>query len=120
MHTKALKKYIPLIALPVILAVCVILFTAMSHNKAFVEVRSDTGTWDLRAFDFEQVHARIIGKVEFIPNALLTPEEFEAREDEIQLGFPEQVSDYATSRIRILLPEDHHFMIEGRRLDFSD
>lgn len=120
MYKKTLKKYTPLLTLPVILAVCVLLFTILSNSNTCVEIWSDTGTWDLRAFDFEKMHVRITGNVEFIPNALLTPDEFEARAEEIQYGKPAQVSEYATSRIRILLPDDHHFMVAGRSIDFSD
>lgn len=116
---KSFEKWIPLITLPVMLAVCLALWMIAS-NATYTEVHSDSGVWDLRDFDFENASARVIGAVEYIPNALLTPEEFEARSDEILLGNPQDVAAYSTSRIRVLLPDDTTYMLAGRSTDYSD
>lgn len=104
MKYKSLEKWIPLFTLPLTLAVCFALWIIMSNNT-YTEIYGENGVWDLRSFDFENESARVLGDVEFIPDALLTPEEFEARADEIQVGRPEDVCEYSTSRIRILLPD---------------
>lgn len=113
-----LQNFIPLLTLPVMLAVCLALWMTMS-NIRYAEVESSTGVWDLRGFDFPNESARVVGAVEYIPNALLTPEEFDARADEIQIGYPQNAASFSTSRIRILLPEGS-YLIAGRSIDYSD
>lgn len=119
MDTIRLKKWLPFAVLPVILAACFALWSVASR-ATYTEVLSDTGVWDLRGLDFEHTSARIVGAVEFIPNALLTPEEFEARAEEIQVGNPGAAAAYSTCRLRILLPEDATYMVAGQSIDYSD
>lgn len=119
MKRKSLEKWIPLFTLPLTLAVCLVLWIVMSNNT-YTEVLSENGVWDLRSFDFKNESARVVGDVEFIPNVLLTPEEFEARSDEILVGRPEDICQYATSRIRLLLPDNATYMLAGRSTDYSD
>jgi len=49
--------------------------------------------------------------VEFIPNALLTPDEFESRAETAEIGRPQNVSNIATSRVRLIFPNDNTYMI---------
>lgn len=115
-----LSQYIPLITLPVILAVCLALWS-LTANTQHIDMDSDTGVWDLRDFDFSSGAARILGAVEYIPDALLTPKEFAARSGEIQFGRP-QDNDvlYCTSRLRILVPEGAVYAIACRSIDYSE
>lgn len=66
---------------------------------------SDSGTRDLRGADFSSGCFDLFGPVEYIPNALLTPQEFEERQDEIKIGKPEKESRFSTSRLHIEAPE---------------
>ncbi|MDR3333205.1 MAG: 7TM-DISM domain-containing protein, partial [Synergistaceae bacterium] len=69
-------------------------------------ILSDTGVWDLRAVDFSQKIVRFEGKVEYIEDALLTPEEFALRADEAVIADTRYTgARYGTSRIRLLVPE---------------
>ncbi|MCL2802304.1 MAG: winged helix-turn-helix domain-containing protein [Treponema sp.] len=103
-----LKKIIPLAVLPIILVVCVGLWAGLSSGR-YENVQSDeNGTWDLQNFDFNKTNARLTGSVEFIPNVLLNPDEFAARENESIIGFPDEIAVFSTSRIRLLVPEGNY------------
>ncbi|MCL2763944.1 MAG: 7TM-DISM domain-containing protein [Treponema sp.] len=102
------KNLFPLFILPIILVICAGLWVGLSSGR-YENVQSDeTGTWDLRYFDFNKTNARLTGAVEFIPNVLLTPDEFTARENESIAGFPAEKADFSTSRIRLLVPEGNY------------
>ncbi len=116
---QSIEKWLPLLMLPLIVAVCFTLWQNMS-SAPYTVMYSDTGVWDLRGFDFAHGSASVRGQVEFIPGALLTPGEFAARENEISLGNPQDVCQYATSRIRILLPEGKTYMLAGRSTDYAE
>ena len=92
-------------------------------NKAwsidYVTVYGENGVFDLRGFDFSNDYAVLRGPVEYIPNALLTPEEFDVRAGEALIGYPEDAGQYATSRIRVLLPDDAGYTFDARSIDFS-
>lgn len=115
------EKWTPLLVLPFLLAVCLTLWLA-SDTGPYVSIQSEGDIWDLREFDFSdpEAIARLNGPVAYIPNALLSPAEFEARADEIVYGNPEDNNiQYATSRMRILIPEGWYavYMIS---VDFSE
>ena len=87
-------------------------------NKGFL--RSETGVWDFRdMFTDETFIFNLWGPVEFIPDAILTPEEFAAREDEAVIGHPHEISKFATSRMRILLPDNGYYAFTRRSLEYS-
>jgi len=69
------KKVLPLSALPLILLFGVVLLS-FSQPMPYHRVENVSGVWDMREFDFQAYNARFDGYVEFIPNALLNPEEF--------------------------------------------
>lgn len=69
-------------------------------------IASGDGTRDLRGADFDSSCFDLYGPVEYIPNALLTPNELEARQDEIQTGEPAKTARYSTSRLRIYVPAE--------------
>ncbi len=62
------------------------------------------GIRDLRAENFDETSFDLSGEVEYIPSALLNPDEFKARRDKIEIGFPSLVSSYSTSRLCIYTP----------------
>ncbi|MCL2386489.1 MAG: methyl-accepting chemotaxis protein [Defluviitaleaceae bacterium] len=101
---KKVVKYLPLAVLPII---ALITFALLSNASAkpYRIVYGENNVWDLRDFDFANYNVRFEGETKFIPNALLTPEEFAAREDEAIFGDPRD-EDFVTSRLIILLPED--------------
>ena len=68
------------------------------------QVPADGGVRDLTGADFDSVCFDLFGPVEYIPNALLTPGEFEAKRDEIKIGDPEKEAAFSTSRVRIYVP----------------
>jgi hypothetical protein len=86
-----------------ILLSCAVLWHWAGYSVTLVP--SVDGTRDLRGADFDSDCFDLFGAVEFIPNALLTPEEFELRHEEIIIGSPEKEASYSTSRIRVYLPE---------------
>lgn len=113
-QNKTIYVVIPLL----IIIVCLFVWYAvLSHN--YTVAYSDTSTWDLRRLSFENDNYRLDGPVEYIPDALLTPEGFLEREDEAVVGYPEDVSQYATSRIRILLPDDGYYTFFCRSIDYA-
>lgn len=112
-------QWIIFLLLPIILATCLSIWYRMS-NVRYTQVFSEDGVWDLTDFDFENENARIIGAVEYIPEALLSPEEFDMRAEEIQIGEPQHVAAYSTSRLRIILPEGATYQIAGNSIDFSE
>jgi signal transduction histidine kinase len=113
-----------LFLLPAITAACVLLwqFGALHFYDRvdFRYIPSDDGTYDLSGLDFGDTAIRIDGSVEFIPDALLTPEEFDARAVEIQTGRPQDVSNVATSRVRLVFPDDGAYMLTETSIDFAE
>lgn len=78
---------------------------------------SADGIWVLDDTEFMQTAVRLTGDVEYVPNALLTPQEFEGRTD-IRIGQPGNEIQYATSRMRIrILPGS--YLICGYSVDFA-
>jgi len=86
----------------------------------YVTIPGEDGVFDLRSFDFGNNYAVLRGPVEYIPDTLLTPDEFEARAGEAKIGYPEDAGQYATSRIYVLLPDGMSFTFDMRSIDFSE
>jgi hypothetical protein len=76
------ENLILFLLLPVVTAVCVLIWysgTSSFYDRVdYRYIPSDNGNYDLSTLDFENTVIRINGNVEFIPNALLTPEAFAA------------------------------------------
>ena len=83
-------------------------------------VTGENGIWDLREYSFEDNRYYLTGPVEYIPDDLLTPDEFRAREGEIVVGYPQENCQYATSRLRILVPSDGYYAFSGRSIGYSE
>jgi hypothetical protein len=77
------KKHIifPIIAVAVILLICYNLWANPSAGNIII-AESDNGIFDLQGFEFGRSNARLRGSVEYIPLALLSPEQFAMREGE--------------------------------------
>ena len=67
-------------------------------------IPSGDGTRDLLNADFSSGSFDLSGPVEYIPNALLTPDEFEAGLDEALTGDPADFVSYSTGRLRVYVP----------------
>ncbi|MCL2200256.1 MAG: hypothetical protein FWB80_15200, partial [Defluviitaleaceae bacterium] len=108
--SQKIKSLLPYAALPLLLAVFLLLLTDTTSTP-YREVHSENGIWDLRDFDFENYNALLVGEMTYIPNALLTPEEFAARSNEAITHSIGSVIDvnFLTSRDIILLPYDVWF-----------
>ena len=117
--SEKLKPLLPLATLPLILLICASLWFALA-NESYVSVESDGGYWDLRDFDFSDSNARLSGEAVFIPSALLTPDEFAALEGEAALGFPGESAALATTRIRMLMPDDGYYTFSRISTDFAE
>ena len=84
-----------------------------------VVVSGQNSVWDLRGVDFETHNAYLTGEVLHIPDALLTPEEFNSRESEAVEQERVTHLDFHTSRIRILMPDDGWYTFSRISVDFS-
>lgn len=78
----------------------------------------EPGVWDLTGGGAAERINKLTGEMTYIPGALLTPEEFAAREDEIVEGDPHD-AQVATSRMRVLLPEGR-YILAGDSVDFAE
>ena len=99
-----INQLLPLAALFIIFVVCIGLVTILTTNN-IVSINGENASWDLHDINLDETIVQLHGFVEYIPNMLLTPEEFAERENESILGSIEGIN-IATSRIRIYLPDD--------------
>ncbi len=113
-----------LIVLPLVIACCFGLWYLRLHflydTVDYQEISSQDGTWDLTDFDFQHGFVRLMGAVEYIPDALLTPEEFDLRSGEAQVGRAEQPTETSTARLRIRVPDGGVYAIDGHSIDFAE
>ena len=91
------------IILSVIFLACTTLYLWSGDSVTHISPGNDA-TRDLRGADFSAGAFDLKGPVEYIPNELLTPEQFEARQNEIRIGEPAGTARYSTSRLRVHLP----------------
>ena len=111
------KLFLIIIAL-LALIVCSFVWLVASRDNA-AELYSETGVWDFRGLFAGDDSYWLSGPVEYIPNALLNPDEFAEREGEARIGQPHDVSQYATSRLRLLMPDDGYYTFYGRSIDYA-
>lgn len=109
------------IVLPLIVALCfgITYLKEGSRYDAYRDVTAQSGFFDLRGFDFSGQYAYLTGDIEYVPNALLTPQEFDERQD-ILIGRPSNEAQYYTVRIRLLLPAGEAFTITGDSIDYAE
>ncbi len=111
-------NYLPLMILPIILLMCIGLWTLKSLPLVSGFVDSDSGVFDMRDHDFSEQKVWISRTVEYVDGELLTPDEFTGRDD-IQIGrAPDGARPY-TMRIRVLVPDDHYYGIGGYSVNYA-
>jgi len=111
------KPLFPYLSIPLILLVVVLLISIVSPPpRQYVEGRY--GEFDLRGLDLENYTAFLAGPSEHIPDALLSPAEFEAWEGERFFG-GESLRTAATSRIRIYVEDGTWYTFFRNSIDYS-
>ena len=111
--------YILAVILPLVVLVCLGLYHLLSQAQAGVAVNSNEGVWDLCAYNLDEESVQLVGMVEVIPGALLTPKEFTQRQEDavlLDVPFSEQ---YGTSRIRLLMPDNGWYTFTRTSMDYS-
>ena len=105
------EKLLLCIALPLMLLFCAATWL-IQGSVPVTTVHSDNGIWDLRDVDFQSTNVRFSGPVEYIPEELLTPKEFSARQSEAKIVDTYQYpAAYGTSRIRLRVPPGTHYVV---------
>lgn len=97
--------------LPVIVLLCAGIWI-LQRATPIVEIESNDGVYDLSGVDLRHTIAELRRTVEYIPGELLTPEEFDARDD-VSVGKIPGDTKVATMRARILVPQDVHYGVCG-------
>ncbi len=90
----------------------------ISNKYEYKWAIASTGAWNVSEFDFEDGYLMLRGDVFHIENELLTPEEFEQREDEAVLG--ELNSTSSTSKIIIEFADNSTYMIAMQSLGYAE
>lgn len=109
MTPKIIKRSL-IILLPAIALLCMGIWYLQS--TPMVRLQSNSGTIDLSGADFQNTLYRVPQTVDYVAGALLTPNEFEQRED-IRTGYvPDDVA-VVTMRLRILVPDNRAYGISG-------
>ena len=116
MSEKSEKRIFKLI-LPLIAVLMLLVWSVKPHADETRIITSKDGTWDLTHMDLMQEKVKLSGTVEYVPNALLSPQDFSKRDD-FQLGQPGDVVQYATSRMHIKVPQGS-YLICGYSVDFA-
>jgi len=83
------------------------------------EVWSESGVFDLRSLFSENDTFQLRGSVEYILDALLTPTEFAAREDEALFGEAALDSQNITSRTLIFLPDNGYYTFYRKSIGYA-
>ena len=118
-ETKNREGRILLIVLPLMVVMCLSLWYVRNVYRVdhMTRIELQNGSCDLTGFNFDDGFARLEGEVEYIPG-ILTPEEFAAREDEVQNGNPWDIPS-ATSRIRIKVPAGGVYTLNAGSIDYA-
>lgn len=112
------------IVLPLILLVCLSLWYARTFYRyditSVVNIESQDGVWDLTDVDFTNTIVKLTGDVAYLPDVILTPDEFAAHQGEATLGEPgEEGAPCATSLMRVLLSDERTYMLQATSIDFA-
>lgn len=114
------ERLVLYIIIPIIILLCIGLTYLLSLDKASVLVSSDDSTWDLSTSNVSKEEVQLTGSVEYIPNALLTPNEYEKRKGEAVLTDDLITEDYATSRMILKMPNDGWYTFSRTSIDYSE
>ncbi|GHV11234.1 hypothetical protein FACS1894219_02040 [Clostridia bacterium] len=120
---KPKKKYIPLAVITLLILAVVAIMWFISRDYAYrdqktAEIPSDSGVWDLRGYDFDAEIQFLGGKVEYVPNELLTPEEFNVH-DKILRGSVPSDMNAATARLTLLI-KPGRYMLSANSIDYNE
>ncbi|MDL2318745.1 sensor histidine kinase [Eubacteriales bacterium OttesenSCG-928-A19] len=119
LHSSKRDNLVLLFILPLIVVVSFWIWWTRMDITNEVVVYSETPEWHLYDYDFDEVFVRARGSIaEYVPNALLTPEEFEAAD--YIVGKPKNSADYLTSRFRLYVPEGRVYALTTHSVDFAD
>ena len=114
------RNWMLLIILPLLVAVSFSIWLLKVDAGSEVEVFCDTAQWDLRDFNFNgDQFVRARGSIaEYVPGALLTPQEFESAD--YIVGKPKNAADYLTSRFRLVVPDGRVYALMTHSVDYAD
>ncbi len=111
-------NYLPLIILPIILLVSFAVWLSKVDPIPTVNVDFDNGFYDMRDIDFSSTYGGIRKDVEYVLDALLTPEEFDQRDDILVGRVPDGERIY-TARIKVLVPDGKYYGIVGYSMNYA-
>lgn len=113
------NKRLLLVVLPLIALICLSIWYVRNyyHVDDMIKVASKTELYDLHDQDFDSSFYCLEGEVSYLPG-IFTPEEFATKEAELQTGNPWDLPS-ATSRLRILVPENSTYTITASSIDFA-
>ncbi len=77
----------------------------------YTRVVSQDGVWDLRDIDFSTQIVHLSGSVRYIPDQILSPEQFAAQEAQALIGDPVDVNAGRTAALKLLLPDEGHYRL---------
>jgi len=81
---------------------------------------SKDGVFDLRGIDFQEDIVLLGGAVEYVPDVLLTPEQFDSWAGKIFRGPVPKDMRVATARITLLVPEDMILAMASDSVDYNE
>jgi len=111
-------NYLPVLLLPAIFFLCFWVWRLRYTPLDWVNIESQTGVFDLRDVDFASTGVTLNRNVQYIPDEMLTPEEF-ARRDDIQYGIVPDGTKVCTMRIQLLLNDDMQYGIIGYSVNYA-
>jgi len=114
-----LKRITPYLSIPLIIIGAILLVSVASPPPLQYTI-SNYGEFDLRGYDTENYVIRMGGVVEYIPNKLLSPDEFSswASQNETFFGGAGRYS-FVTSRIRIYVEDGKWYTFSRYSIDYS-
>ena len=111
------ERWILAAVLPLIVIMLLAVWGAKPRTDEMIIETSANGFWDLSETGIRQKAVRLTGAVEYVADALLTPQEFSERPD-IHVGQPGSETQYATSRMHLTVPQGS-YLICGYSVDFA-
>lgn len=121
MNSKREKLSLAAVLAVILLVCCSLLYLRNDYRFDIVDVakvESEAGTWDLTGIDFDTTVVKLVGDVEYVEGAILTPEEFD-RADGVEVGNPGYSYTAATSRMFLVMPDDRTYLTTDSSIDFA-
>jgi len=109
------EKLLILVILPLTIVIFSAIWFIRTNYSNVVRMDSEAACWDIRGVDISEKCLRLSGNsAEFILGELLTPEEFDLRDD-IQMGSPLNAAQCHTSRRIYAVKEGSQILLIQRR-----